>query len=210
VRVHGIGSPAPTIPTITLQQATCGNPAAARREPDDRPYRNADECAQGDPSITADLRRAPMPRFRQFPPALLARATWLRLRGRVHFPRDTVGDVIVGPREEYQVFRKMVVDPPGSQPGRAGAQFEVDFHFARFSPTANQRLSRLPMPLIAAQPGFRSKTWMQGRDSGAFKGLYEWNTVEDAEEYWNSFPMRLMKRRAVPETLSKEIRPIAG
>jgi hypothetical protein len=151
-----------------------------------------------------------MPRFRQFPPALLARATWLRLRGRVHFPRDTVGDVVAGDREDFRVFRKMVVDPDHREPDLPDALFEVEFRFARFSPTANQRLSRLPMPFIAAQPGFRSKTWMTGCDSGKLRGVYEWDTIEDAQEYWTSFPMRLMTRRADPDTLIRSIRPTSG
>jgi hypothetical protein len=146
-----------------------------------------------------------MPRLSQFPPVLLARATWLRLRGRVHFPRDPIGTVLTGDQEDYQIFRKMVVDPVIAQPAQPGARFEVSFQFARFSPTTNRRLSRIPMPLIAAQPGFRSKTWMLGQESGAFKGVYEWDTVDAAEDYWTSFPMRLMKRRAVPETLTREI-----
>lgn len=146
-----------------------------------------------------------MSRLHQFPPVLLARATWLRLSRRVHFPHDPVGDVIPGDGEDYQVFRKMVVDPSEAQPEQPGARFEVNFAFTRFSPATNKRLSRIPMPLIAAQPGFRAKTWMLGRETGAFKGVYEWDTVEDAENYWTSFPMRLMKRRAVPETLTREI-----
>jgi len=121
-----------------------------------------------------------MPRFNQMPPVLLARATWLRLSRRVHFPTETIGDMVSGVQEDYQVFRKMVVDPG---------------------------LSRIPMPLIAAQPGFRSKTWMLGRESGSFKGVYEWDSVNDAKDYWTSFPMRLMKRRAVASTLTWEIRP---
>ena len=148
-----------------------------------------------------------MSRFRQFPPVLLARATWLALRQRVHFPREGVGGVLAGDQEDFQVFRKMVVDRKGVQPEQPGAVLEVGFHFTSFSPTTNKRLSRIPMPFIAAQPGFRSKTWMLGRESGAFKGVYEWDTVEDAEGYWMSFPMRLMKRRAASDTLTSEIRP---
>lgn len=148
-----------------------------------------------------------MPSLRQFPPFLFVRATRLRLQGRVRFPRDRVGEVVSTAAEDYEVFREMVVDPVGSQPTEPGARFEVAFRFKRFSPTANKRLSRLPMPFIAAQPGFRSKTWMLGRASGAFRGVYEWDTVEDAERYWTSFPMRLMRRRAVAGTLTAGAAP---
>ena len=146
-----------------------------------------------------------MPRLNQFPPLLLARALRLRLSRRVHFPREPIGQVHADDQEDYEVFRKMVVDPTVKQPLQPGARFEVDFRFAKGSPATNKRLSRLPMPLIAAQPGFRSKTWMLGKTTGAFKGVYEWDKIENAEEYWTSVPMRLMKRRAVPETLSKKI-----
>ena len=148
-----------------------------------------------------------MPRLQQLPPVLLARATWLRLSRRVHFPRDEIGDVVSGVQEDFQVFRKMVVDPADAQSGRPGAIFEVEFEFARFSPETNRWLSRIPMAFIAAQPGFRSKTWMLGRNSGSFKGLYEWDSVNDAEDYWASFPMRLMKRRAATGTLTRAIHP---
>ncbi len=41
-----------------------------------------------------------------------------------------------------------------------------------------------------------------------FQGVYEWDTVPDAEAYWTSFPMRLMKRRAVPGSVVHEIEPV--
>jgi hypothetical protein len=63
----------------------------------------------------------------------------------------------------------------------------------------------IPIPFIIAQPGFRSKTWLTGKDTATFQGLYEWDSVEDAEHYWNSFPLKLMKRRSIPDTLKFEI-----
>ena len=46
---------------------------------------------------------------------------------------------------------------------------------------------------------------MLGRDTGEFQGVYEWATGAAAEAYMRSFAIRLMKRRAIPETLSYEI-----
>jgi hypothetical protein len=138
----------------------------------------------------------------QLPPALLVRATGHRLRGRVHFPKDSVGELHPGPGEDFIVLRKMVLDPGARSPG---ALFSVQFRFTRFSVALNKRLSLIPAPFIAAQPGFRSKTWMFGRETGMFQGIYEWDTVEDAEAYWTSFPMRLMKKRGLPGSVSYEI-----
>ena len=143
----------------------------------------------------------------QLPPAMLARATGFRLRGRVHFPKDCIGDTHQGPQEAFVVFRKMVLDPTEAQPNKPGAVFTVRFHFARLSLKANKRLSLIPAPFIIAQPGFRCKTWMVGRDTGMFQGVYEWDSVADAEAYWSSFPMSLMKRRAVPGSVWHETEP---
>ena len=141
----------------------------------------------------------------QLPPLLLARATLLRLHGRVRFLKEPIGNVEHGEEEDFEVFRKMVLKPSADQPEKPGAVFDVRFTFARFGFRANRLLSLIPIPFIAAQPGFRSKTWMIGRKTGMFRGLYEWDTVGDAERYWDSFPMKMMKRRAVPETLHYEI-----
>jgi hypothetical protein len=141
----------------------------------------------------------------QFPPALLARAAGYRLRGRVTFSRSAVGAIVPGEDEDFVVFRKMRLDPVEHQPEEPGAIFTVRFHFANLSTAVNKRLSLIPAPFIAAQPGFRSKTWMLGSRSGMFQGLYEWDTVADAEAYWTSFPMRMMRRRARRETVSHEI-----
>jgi hypothetical protein len=73
------------------------------------------------------------------------------------------------------------------------------------SAKANRRLSLIPAPFIAAQPGFRSKTWMLGQQTGRFRGVYEWDTRADAEAYWTSFPMRMMKRRAEPGSIVYEV-----
>jgi hypothetical protein len=127
--------------------------------------------------------------------------------GRVHFPKDSIGDIRPGGDDEYVVFRELVLDPTDMQPEKPGAVSSVRFRFAKFSVRANKRLSLIPAPFIAAQPGFRSKTWMFGRHTGSFQGGYEWDSVADAEAYWTSFPLSLMKRRAVPGSVSYEVVP---
>lgn len=90
----------------------------------------------------------------QLAPALLARATGYRLRGRVHFPKDEVGDVWHGSDEDFVVFRKLTLDPAEGQPIEPGATFTVRFHFARLSARANRRLSLIPSPFIAPPSRF--------------------------------------------------------
>lgn len=141
----------------------------------------------------------------QLAPVLFARATGFRLLGRVHFPRDCIGDVYSEPDDDYVVFRKLVLDPTGARPAQAGAVCKVRFRFANLSARTNKSLSLIPAPFIAAQPGFRSKTWMMGSSTEMFQGVYEWDSIAEAEAYETSFPLRLMKRRAIPESVSFEV-----
>ena len=134
----------------------------------------------------------------------IVRAIYLLLQGRIHFPKDRLGET-VDEGEEFEIFRHMKLDPTKDQPEKPGAIFKVRFRFASMSPEMNIRTSLIPIPFIVAQPGFRSKMWALDRESGEFQGIYEWDTVASAENYWTSFPMKLMKRRAVPESLSYEI-----
>ena len=148
-----------------------------------------------------------MTTINQIPPFLLARASVLLLSGRINFPKNRLGEIIPGD-EDFRIFRQMILAPTSDHPEHPGAIFKVWFHFARFSTNTNRILSLIPIPFIVAQPGFRSKTWSIGQKTGIFQGLYEWDTVEDAENYWNSFPMKLMKKRALPGSLTRSISEI--
>lgn len=138
------------------------------------------------------------------PVFLLARSIGLWARGRVHFPKHRVGG-IVRDGEDFVIFRQMVVDPGKNRIEEPGATLRVRFHFAGGSASMNKKLSLLPIPFIVGVPGFRSKLWMLGRESGDLQGLYEWDTVATAEAYMRSFAIQLMRRRALPESLSHEI-----
>ena len=137
----------------------------------------------------------------------VVRAIYLLMQRRIHFQKDRLGDTI-GEGEELEIFRHMTLDPGKDQPEKPGAIFKVRFRFASMSPEMNIRTSLIPIPFIVTQPGFRSKMWALSRESGEFQGIYEWDTVTSAENYWTSFPMKLMKRRAVSESLFYEIEAV--
>ena len=141
----------------------------------------------------------------RIPPVLLGRALHLWFEKRVLFPKDVIGNVIQQEGEKYKIFRKVVVLQKNNQLGTPGAIFKVKFQFKRFSFATNRRLSLLPLPFIISQPGFISKTWLTGTETGCFQGLYEWESLETAEDYVNSFPLRLMKKRARPDSLHIQI-----
>ena len=140
----------------------------------------------------------------QSPPILLGRALKLWFKKRVIFPKDLIGSVIQE-EEQYKIFRKIVVLQKDNQPRKPRALFKVKFQFEKFSFGTNRWLSLFPIPFIIAQPGFISKTWFVGNKTGCFQGLYEWESLQTAENYVNSFPLKLMKKRARPDSLSIEI-----
>jgi hypothetical protein len=130
------------------------------------------------------------------------------MSGRVHYPKDSVRRVVREHDDDYVIFRKVVLHRSGSKPKTQSAVLRVRFHFARHSARTNRILSGAVVPFIVAQPGFRSKTWMLGQKTGAFQGVYVWDSIDDAEYYWTSFPMKLMRWRAVEGSLSREIRTV--
>ncbi len=141
----------------------------------------------------------------QNPLMLVLRAIGLGLRGKTHFLSGLRSESIEDKGEHFTAFRKVVVKPNSKQPSKPGAIFQVRFKFRNLSATANRLLSLIPIPLIVAQPGFRSKTWLLGKDSGDFIGYYEFDTVETSKKYWNSLPLRMMRKRAAEGSLSHEI-----
>lgn len=143
--------------------------------------------------------------MKDIPPIQLGRAIRYFLQGCLHFEKDVVGQIL-SEDDDYEVFRKIVLDAPERETRPPEAILRVTFQFRGLSSSQNKKLSLLPIPFIVAQHGFRSKTWMIGRKTGSFQGLYEWDTAKDAREYWNSFPMKMMKRRAVSSSLQHEIR----
>jgi hypothetical protein len=128
------------------------------------------------------------------------------VRRRLHFPKDRNGEVITASDgKEYVIFRGLTVDPRKNQPEKPGAILRIQFDFKSGSAGKNKRLSIIPIPLIAGLPGFRSKYWMLHEPSGGFQGLYEWDSVQDAENYEKSFAIKLMTKRAVPGSVNFEI-----
>ena len=142
------------------------------------------------------------------PLTLLLRALRLFLSARVHFVRKSPDEQIHVSGERFEPFRKVMVDAPTGPTARPAAIVTVRFRFKNLSVPANRVLSLIPIPLIVAQPGFRSKTWYLGQQSEELLGLYEFDTLEDAEKYWESLPIRMMRRRALSGSLSHDVRPI--
>ena len=135
---------------------------------------------------------------------------WYLLTGRLHFPRERIGESFtLGDDQVFTIFMQVIVDPPKGRRAKPGAIFRVRFRVANMTVEQNQRFSILPIPFFIGLPGFRSKLWMLDRTTGESQGVYQWDTDQDAQNYANSFAMKFMTRRAVLGSISQEVRPIS-
>jgi hypothetical protein len=64
------------------------------------------------------------------------------------------------------------------------------------------------MWFIMGLPGFRSKFWMIDDETGDFCGYYEWDTIEDAQNYGKSFAVRFMTNRSIPDSAWFHVYPV--
>ena len=137
--------------------------------------------------------------------AYFIRTHYYVLRRKLHFTKDRNGEIVTSSEgKEYVIFRGVTVDPKNNQQENSNAILKIQFNFKSGSAKTNKRLSVIPIPFIAGSPGFRSKYWMIHEPSGGFQGIYDWDSVEDIENYKKSFAIKLMSRRAVPETINFE------
>jgi hypothetical protein len=89
------------------------------------------------------------------------------------------------------------------QPERPGAVLILHFQVTNMSPELNKFYSLVPLPLYIGDPGFRSKLFtINGQDC---QSIYEWDTVQDAENYVNSTALKTILLRSVPGSVSYKI-----
>lgn len=129
------------------------------------------------------------------------------VNGRVHFPRAHLNQTLtMEDGRTFGVFRRLLVDPAENR-GSDRAVFKVRFQFKNLPPSLNKRLSLIPTPFLIGMKGFQEKYWTYDDDTDFFQGIYQWQTLESAENYPHSFIFRLMTQRAVKGTLAYDILP---
>ncbi|MFC2001712.1 hypothetical protein ACFLUZ_04330 [Chloroflexota bacterium] len=132
------------------------------------------------------------------------------ITGQFHRNKERIGELIkMDDGQEYIVFRQVIIGNKNNPTVKPEAILRIRFTFAHGSPKQNKLLSIIPIPFIVGLPGFRSKTWALERVSGGFQGIYEWNTIKDAETYKSSLAVKLMTRRAIPASVKFELSNLA-
>lgn len=125
--------------------------------------------------------------------------------GNILFPRSKLGQNIrLENGNDAQIFRQVIFKKPYID-DTAAALFHVKFHLKGMSPGMNKLFSNFPIPFFVGLPGFCAKFWCLDTSNGDFHGFYKWQSKEHAEEYSNSFAMKFMSGRSIPESIDFEI-----
>ena len=147
-----------------------------------------------------------MPSTRYIPPVAVVVTVWRLLTGRVRLSKDRLEQVLtMEDGEAHVVFREVRVASFRPVPTGSMTVLKVRFKFASFSPAVNRRLSLIPIPVITGMPGFRQKTWTFCDKNGYSQGIYQFESIDQAEGYRHSPVMRILEKRSVPGSTSYEL-----
>jgi hypothetical protein len=139
---------------------------------------------------------------------LTLRTLGYQMTGRLHTRRERIGTTFTnGDGREFIVFKETILDPAPSEAKMPQAVFRVQFQVPRIVRWRDRLIIALKSPMFVGQPGFRSKLWMVDEKNCVYQGVYEWDTIQAAEEYAHSTSMAFMRSVAVPGGLSYEIVP---
>ncbi len=124
---------------------------------------------------------------------------------QVKYIKTEIGKkIIMEDGKEFTVFRRVVIKRYFNKDKDSEGLFLV-----RFTPTMeikkNIKLSTLLMFFIMGFKGFRSKYWCVNETDGMCLGIYEWDTIIDADRYSKSIAVRNMTKRSLPGSITFQI-----
>lgn len=122
----------------------------------------------------------------------------LFITGRVGFIRSSIDTKY----DAYTVFRHVKIKSSLSEPE---AVFVIRFTPEDMGVEENIKFSKLPMMIFMGFKGFREKHWMVDKKTGECKGIYKWQTLEDAENYSKSIAVRFMTKRSKKDSVHYDI-----
>ena len=147
-----------------------------------------------------------MSSIKYLPPVALAVSVGRLLSGRIRFPKEHTGKLLINENgDEYYVFSDTQVTSSGSRLAGPKAVLRVRFKFDRYSDAVNRRLFLLFTPVITGMPGFHRKIWSVCEPRGVYQGIYQFESVEQAENYKRSAVIWILEKRSVPGSISYEL-----
>ena len=68
----------------------------------------------------------------------------------------------------------------------------------------------MPMFFVIGCKGFCNKYWLVDDKTNTCRGIYQWDSVEDAEAYSKSFAVKFMKKRSVEGSIVYGVKRIVA
>ena len=134
------------------------------------------------------------------------RTAMLFITGNIKFDNASIGEIFtMDDGERFKVFRHVIIRPANKNIGDPQAVFMIRFLPENMTVEQNKRFSRIPMLIFMGFHGFRSKYWMVNEETGLCQGVYEWDTLQDAERYSKSIALRFITKRSVKGSVKYEI-----
>ena len=135
----------------------------------------------------------------------LIKTLYLFISNRIKFDSSAINRVILMPDgKSFTIFRRVRILASSGTPDPS-AYFLVRFKPQNMGIQENIKFSYIPMMIFMGFKGFRSKYWGVNYDTGLCQGLYEWQTLKDAENYSKSIAMKFMIKRSFHESIEYEI-----
>lgn len=129
-------------------------------------------------------------------------------RRKVHLPRGEVGRVLrFADGSTARVYRETVVEgPPPAEPCVLVVAFKLRLLSGRRMHRLFEIESILNTPLFVGFPGYVSKLWCTHDDSGVYRGLYEWDGPQRAQDYAAAL-WRVLELGSVPGSIRYQVLP---
>lgn len=134
------------------------------------------------------MTEGPLPRTTAWPAVArcFARSVRMLLSGEIHQHRANVGRLIrFADGTTGRVYRETIVDRAPADPCLLVVSFRLRGVRGR-AHTLFRMESLLNTPLFVGFPGFVSKLWLAHDSHGIYRGLYEWDGADRAEQYARS------------------------
>lgn len=136
----------------------------------------------------------------------LIRYIYLCLTSKILYPINFLGkQITMEDKMTFKIFRHLSVKRENYN--NIGSIFIVRFKFSKLNHKANILTSLLPIPLIVGHPGFNDKLWMIDWETGYWQGVYQWDSVENIENYKKSFILKVMNKRSLKDSITYNIIP---
>ena len=138
--------------------------------------------------------------MKYFPLAIAIKSFTLLITARIHFKSESVGQKIFVNNQDYTIFRHALLRNPQEPQGIFCVWFGT-----KMSPSKTKILSTFTMIAFIGFPGWTSKKWLVNDKTGDFGGIYEFDTVENAKKYQNSYAMKFSKWRSKEGNFRTEV-----